>query len=269
MSVYPKNVGNPIIPTSFSLEQTWQLKDSLPKNLIIRIYGLSGVGKGTVSDKLAEVLAIPSLNTGLIWRAITFLALDRGIEPTTTQTQEITDNLTTGLDLDGLNFVYEGKKLTISDLKNNLIDKEVFKFAQNQILRDLFDQILTQIVLDKGNTPIISDGRGSHEPYLVEAEKRGYQIIRILVDCNLEVKTQRYFLQYAKSHPDFHDSPEVHAKLLEQFKKDIFTRDEQDVANIVAKNLGLISEDTAILDNSYLNPEQTLQSALAYIQSRV
>lgn len=270
MSVYPENVGSKIIQSTFSLLQIQSLKQDLPKDTIVRVYGLSGVGKGTLSEKISESLAIPCLNSGLIWRAITYICLDLQIPPTTLDTRIITDNLITNIDLQGLYFFYNQKKLLESDLKNNSIDKEVYKFAQNQILRDLFDDILQDILFTQKKTPIVSDGRGSHEPYLVEAENRKYKVIRILVDCDQEVKTQRYFLQYAKNHPEFDlKNPDSKEKLINEFKQDIVTRDQKDVENIIAKNLGLISEDTGILDNSTLTPQQTLETALAYIERRL
>ncbi len=52
------------------------------KKLQIAIDGPAGAGKTTVGKELARVLGCPYLDTGLMYRAITWLALERGIPVT-------------------------------------------------------------------------------------------------------------------------------------------------------------------------------------------
>lgn len=47
---------------------------------IIAIDGPSGAGKSTVARAVAQVLRIPTLDTGAMYRAITLAALDRGVD---------------------------------------------------------------------------------------------------------------------------------------------------------------------------------------------
>ena len=48
--------------------------------MIVAIDGPAGAGKSTVAKALAEVLGLPLLDTGAMYRAITWKALDRGVE---------------------------------------------------------------------------------------------------------------------------------------------------------------------------------------------
>lgn len=51
---------------------------------IVAIDGPAGAGKSTVARDLARVLGVPYLDTGAMYRGITFLALERGISPDAT-----------------------------------------------------------------------------------------------------------------------------------------------------------------------------------------
>lgn len=48
---------------------------------VIAIDGTAGSGKSTLARGLAEVLGLPYVNTGIMYRALTLAALDGGIDP--------------------------------------------------------------------------------------------------------------------------------------------------------------------------------------------
>ena len=45
---------------------------------VIAIDGAAGSGKSTLARGLAEALGLPYVNTGIMYRALTLAALDRG-----------------------------------------------------------------------------------------------------------------------------------------------------------------------------------------------
>jgi cytidylate kinase len=55
-----------------------------PKNLVVAIDGPAGSGKSTVARAVSEALGLPALDTGAMYRAVTWAVLDAGIEPTDT-----------------------------------------------------------------------------------------------------------------------------------------------------------------------------------------
>ncbi len=54
---------------------------TLPKNPVVAIDGPAGSGKSTVARRVAEALGLPALDTGAMYRAVTWAVLDAGIDP--------------------------------------------------------------------------------------------------------------------------------------------------------------------------------------------
>jgi cytidylate kinase len=52
-----------------------------PKNPVVAIDGPAGSGKSTVARAVAEALGLPALDTGAMYRALTWAVLDAGIDP--------------------------------------------------------------------------------------------------------------------------------------------------------------------------------------------
>lgn len=54
---------------------------SIPKTPVVAIDGPAGSGKSTVARAVAEALSLPALDTGAMYRALTWAVLDAGIDP--------------------------------------------------------------------------------------------------------------------------------------------------------------------------------------------
>lgn len=52
-----------------------------PKNPVVAIDGPAGSGKSTVARAVADALGLPALDTGAMYRAVTWAVLDAGIDP--------------------------------------------------------------------------------------------------------------------------------------------------------------------------------------------
>ena len=52
-----------------------------PKNPVVAIDGPAGSGKSTVARAVADALGLPSLDTGAMYRALTWAVLDAGVDP--------------------------------------------------------------------------------------------------------------------------------------------------------------------------------------------
>ena len=68
-----------------------------PKTPVVAIDGPAGSGKSTVARAVSEALGLPALDTGAMYRAVTWAVLDAGVDPADAPAVA---NLTQGLDLD-------------------------------------------------------------------------------------------------------------------------------------------------------------------------
>ncbi len=76
--------------------------DAEPEFVVIAIDGPAGSGKSTVARRLAEALGLEYLDTGAMYRSVTFAALAHGIDPTDAErVTEIARDLDLRIDHDG------------------------------------------------------------------------------------------------------------------------------------------------------------------------
>ena len=272
MSVYPKNIGIKLTKKSFSEKDIENLKKELPKNLILRVYGLAGVGKGTLSKMLAKTLEIPNMESSLILRCATFIYENKNLPLNKENTDQVFQDMDIYIENQELKFGLNGAKIEKSQLKTANIDKNVTKYSSDLYVREKFDKALDDLVQRVFDSAIVADGRGAFEPYLLNAEKHGFKVIRILVDADQKVKAQRYYQEYIKNQiladPDFIETEDLKEKVLTEFEQAILERDKKDVANIIDKKIGLISEDSGFLDTSNLTPQEALETALEFVNSQ-
>ncbi len=273
MSVYPKGIATNLTKTSFSKEKIKKLKNTLPKNLIIRVYGLAGVGKGTLSQMLSETLDIPNLESSLILRCATYIYEKLQLDLTNLNTDKVFNEMDIYV-VDGkLKFGLDGEEIKKDKLKNPFIDAHVTKYSTDLYVRQKFDEALDDLVQRVLDSACVADGRGSHEPYLVNAENHGFRVIRILVDTDRKIKAERYYDNYLKNKkkedPNYQDTNQEKKQILEEFKETIIARDEKDIKNIKEKGIGLISKDSGFIDSSYMTPQEVLETALNFIEQQI
>jgi len=62
----------------------FEVMEMLRRPSVVAIDGPAGSGKSTVARRVADVLDLPYLDTGAMYRAVTWAVLDRGLDPTDT-----------------------------------------------------------------------------------------------------------------------------------------------------------------------------------------
>jgi cytidylate kinase len=272
MSVYPQGIGLYLAKNSFLAENLNVLKSKLDKNLIFRVFGLAGVGKGTLSEMLSETLEIPHIESGLIIRCATFIYQDLKLELTDENTDLVFAKMEILADKE-LSFFYNNQKIAKSELKKPIIDENVTYYSSNLYLRKKFDDALDNLIQNTIQTACVADGRGSAEPYLLNAEDTGKTVIRLLLDTDINIKAERYYQHFVRQeklkNPDYKENPEEKNRILTEFQTTILARDQKDIDNIISKNLGLISKDTAVVNTSFMTPQEVLETVLNYIDFRI
>jgi cytidylate kinase len=239
---------------------------------IVSIFGLAGVGKGTLSDLLAKNLSIPNLDTGKIWRAITYIYTTLNLEINTESTDLVLKNLQINVKNSQLEFCFNDKILTHTDLKNGLIDSKVSIIARDGYTHQRFFGKCLEVYQNIGMA-FVRDGRGASPKDLRLAEENSFKIIRILLDCSDKVKWERYyhniFLNKRGNNLNLENSPEFESKLRQEFEINIIARNNRDIINQQELGNGLITPQTGVINSDNLTPDDVLKLAIDFIDQNL
>ena len=257
--------------TSFPIEEIPDLKTKIPAKTIISIFGLAGVGKGTLSQMLADKLVILNIDTGKIWRALTYIYTSLNLEINNENSDLVFQKLDVLVENGELKFRFEDKILAHTDLKNGLIDSKVSLIAKDDYTQQKFFTKCLEIYQSIGNAAFIRDGRGASPKDIMLAENNGFRIIRIMLDCSDRIKWKRYyqniFINKRGNNSNLEDSPELEIKLRKEFEINILERNERDIQSQIKLGNGLITENTAVLINDNLAPQEVLDIVLSYLNT--
>lgn len=102
--------------------------------LVIAIDGPAGSGKSTVARLLAEALNLEYLDTGAMYRAVTFAVLARGLDPDETQeVAEVAQNIDFDIAADGT--VTVGGVDATTQIRGSAVTRAVSEVAANALVR--------------------------------------------------------------------------------------------------------------------------------------
>lgn len=217
-------------------------------NNVIAIDGPSGSGKSTISKILASRLSLIYLDTGAMYRAITWKVLENGTN--------IEDNKALKMLLENTLLEYHNGKLFMdgkvlgTEIRTTIIDQNVSRISANQTVREyLTDQ---QIKLGSQN-PSVLDGRDIGTTLFPTA------ILKIFLTANVEVRAKRRYFENSNKH--MHDSS------LQQIQEQIKRRDEDDSNRLISP---LKKADDAIeIDTSYLTVEEVVDKIEKIYKERI
>lgn len=217
-------------------------------NNVIAIDGPSGSGKSTISKILASRLSLIYLDTGAMYRAITWKVLENGTN--------IEDNKALKMLLENTLLEYHNGKLFMdgkvlgTEIRTTIIDQNVSRISANQTVREyLTDQ---QIKLGSQN-PSVLDGRDIGTTLFPTA------ILKIFLTANVEVRAKRRYFENSNKH--------MHDTSLQQIQEQIKRRDEDDSNRLISP---LKKADDAIeIDTSYLTVEEVVDKIEKIYKERI
>jgi len=216
--------------------------------MVITLDGPSGTGKSTLSKMLAKHLNFKFLNTGMIYRAITYYMLKQNIKPE--NYEEIIKELA-NIDIKIL-FVDNNQNILINNLNCTpfVSTKEVQEFVSvySQILEIRKCVLGVQRSFAKSNN-IVVEGRDIGSEVFPNADKKFYVI------CDMNIRAKRRYEDLIKSGQNIS---------LSDVKKSLENRDLLDSTR---KFSPLIKpKDAYVIDTSNCSIEQSLKSMLGYIE---
>ena len=167
------------------------------KKIIIAIDGYSSTGKSTIAKRVANTLQYVYIDTGAMYRAVTFLALKRGFISEGKQTLTIDkDSLLIALKQSTIRFEHNSE-LGVSEiyLNGQNIEKEIRGLSVASYVSDVakIPEVRAYLVAlqremgrEKG---VVMDGRDIGTVVFPEAE------LKIFMTASEEIRVQRRFLE--------------------------------------------------------------------------
>lgn len=205
----------------------------MSKNIIIAIDGPAGSGKSTAAKNLALRLGFTYVDTGAMYRAITFLALRNGIAENAEAVIRMTQSLDIKLKFEnGITRVFaNGEELT-DKIRTPEVNSKVSEIS-------LIPEVRTELVRiqralgEDGN--LIAEGRDTTTVVYPDAD------LKIFLTASIEQRAQRRFKEFQEKNASI---------TFEEVKANIEKRDKIDSGRQVSP---LKKADDAIeLDNSDL-----------------
>ena len=213
----------------------------------VAIDGPSGVGKSSVSKKIAKVFGFLHVNTGNLYRCVAYYAKEKGVP--VNEIESCLKNIKINLAFEG------GQQKTIlngEDVTNFLKDEKIANLAseisEKKSVRDFL--LFVQRNVAKSNN-VVMDGRDIGTVVLPNAT------IKIFLTANVNVRAKRRFLEL-REKGDKKISYEEVLNLLVQ-------RDSRDTSRTVAPLKK--APDATVIDTSNLNFEETVSKVEKIIKS--
>lgn len=219
--------------------------------MIIAIDGESATGKSTLAKLLSKKLKFKYLNTGMIYRVLTYYLLKNQIKEN--QLGKIKEALKK-IDIK-LNFINHNQRIFIFDkdytryINLPLVQKNVSKFSKIKAVRQVCLKLQRNFAK---NNNIIVEGRDIGSVVYPNAN------IKFFITCDINVRAKRRFDDLIKTGQNV---------TLEEVKNDLIARDNNDTFR---KESPLkISDGALIIDTTQKTIQQTLEIMIKYIKEKL
>ena len=215
----------------------------MDNNIKIAIDGPTSAGKSTIAKLLAQKLKINYVDTGSMYRALTFKVLNNNIDPKSEEdVVAIADKTKIGyfenhIFLDGL---------CVDDkIRNELIDKNVSYVCQYRDVRKRLVRLQKEIA---SKSSVIMDGRDIGTVVLKDAN------YKFFLTASADVRAKRRYKEYIEKGLEVN---------FEDIKNDLIRRDDYDSHREVDP---LVKASDAIeVNTDDKNIEETVELMLSYI----
>ncbi|WP_439479220.1 (d)CMP kinase [Chryseobacterium aquaticum] len=221
------------------------------KKPVIAIDGFSSTGKSSISKIIAEKLGIVHLDTGALYRGITWFALQNCLNDDETINLE---QLFSSFPLIELEFKNDNGELVLflnhinisKEIRSHEVSQNVSFIAKQKEVRDFLLQSQRNLA-EKGG--IIMDGRDIGTVVLPNAD------FKFFLTASIEERTRRRY-QELLSLGIGTDEKLVKDNLIERDRID----SEREIAPLKK------ADDAIVIDNTTLNKKETIESILAYLK---
>jgi CMP/dCMP kinase len=220
------------------------------KKLSIAIDGPAAAGKSTIAKKIAKTLNYIYVDTGAMYRALTYKALNQKVS--LIDEQALYDLLMeTDIELrpsENGQLVFVDQQNVTAEIRNNEVTGSVSEVAKHRLIRE--EMVHRQQLFAK-NGGVVMDGRDIGTHVLPNAE------VKIFMIASVEERAERRHQEnLQKGFPSD----------IEQLKEEIALRDKQDSERKVAPLKK--AEDAIEIDTTSLTIDQVVDKIMSLVEER-
>ncbi len=221
----------------------------MDKKLVIAIDGPSGSGKSSVSQAVARHYKLEYLDTGAMYRALTWYVLEEGIDLSDRAAIAAAAQnfpLDQGTDPNHESIVVAGLDVS-QQIRSPRISESVSAVAAVPQVRHLLIELQRQLIA-QAKKGIVAEGRDITTVVAPDASAR------ILLTASEEVRMARRGMQLGGSQSQH------------QLKKQVADRDQKDSR---VNNFSQAAEGVALVDSSELDFDQTVQAVITAVEEEL
>ena len=213
----------------------------------IAIDGPAGSGKGTVAKLIAEKLGYLYVDTGAMYRLLTYLMIKNNVS--INEDEKINDLLINEFDYDIVN----GRmSCNDEDVTEKIRDKDVNSLvtfvAGKQYVREFLVELQKNIASEKG---VVMDGRDITSVVLKDAE------LKIYLDADFEERVKRRYNEEIKKGKN---------STIDEVRNIIRLRDDNDMNN----NKTLVkSDDSIVVDTTKTTVEEAVEQVYKLAKEKI
>jgi cytidylate kinase len=213
----------------------------------IALDGPAGAGKSTVARLVAKALGFVYVDTGAMYRAVTWHALSRGISvedvgAIVAAAREISIILAPG---EAGQLVYVDGEDVTEYIRSSAINRNVSYIARIPEIRELLVSMQKRLAEGKG---VVMDGRDIGTKVLPDAE------VKVYLTANARRRAERRFSELG--------DPQISIEELEtQIRNRDFLDKEREVSPLMQ------AEDAVLLDTTEMSLEEVVEAVLALCRS--
>ena len=221
------------------------------KKIQIAIDGPAGAGKSTIAKIVAEALHFTYIDTGAMYRAVTYKALNENIQLHDAQAIEVMLNNTTialqPSEHGQLVFV-DGEDVSHA-IRTNEVTSNVSEVAAHANIREILVAMQQKLAADGG---VVMDGRDIATHVLKDAE------LKIFMSATVEERARRRFLDNERRGIE---------STIESLQQEIALRDKLDSEREASPLIQ--AQDALFLDTTNLSIDEAAQEILKLAQEKM
>ena len=217
------------------------------RKINIAIDGPAGSGKGTVARLVAKELDYLYVDTGAMYRLLTYLVMKHKVN--IDDDNKIKEMLINDFDYDVRNerVYYDGYDVS-DELRSKIVNDTVPSIACKQYVRDFLVDLQKKIASNRG---VVMDGRDITSVVMKDAE------LKIYLDADFEERVKRRYLEFLKKKVNID---------IEDVRENIRVRDYSD--RVINKTL-VKSEDSVLVDTSNTTVDEAVNKVLELAKERI